>query len=147
MATPSPPRTRAVSSATADPTAAKAAEIRELIRMATRKITPVSRLSWNITSPTPRKKPWARFANGQAPGAGGELPQLRLDRCLRVGREGGDQLAWADELELVDGEQQQPGGEHERGGQRRHVPGGEQVAQGHHHDRGDRRAQDDVDGE
>src|SRR5215218_5066355 len=27
--------------------------------MATRKITPVSRLSWNITSPTPRKRPWA----------------------------------------------------------------------------------------
>jgi hypothetical protein len=57
----------AVSSASADPSAAKAAETRELTRMATRKITPVSRLSWNITSPTPRKKPWARLATVRPP--------------------------------------------------------------------------------
>ncbi|HXQ57928.1 MAG TPA: hypothetical protein VOA19_19330 [Actinomycetes bacterium] len=48
--------------------------------------------------------------------------------------------------ELVDGEQQQPGGEHEGGGQRRHVPGGEQVDQRHHHDRGDGGPEDEVDG-
>jgi hypothetical protein len=64
-----------------------------------------------------------------------------------LGASGAISSLGAEELELVDGEQQQPGGEHERGGQRRHVPGAEQVDQRHHHDRGDRRAQDDVDGQ
>jgi hypothetical protein len=60
-AMPSAPTARAVSRPAADPRTANAAEIRELTRIATRKITPVQRLSWNITSPMPLKSACTRF--------------------------------------------------------------------------------------
>ena len=115
--------------------------------MAIRKITPVSRLSSNITSPTPRKVPWARFAMVRPPVPVASSRSSVWTAAPGSGVSGAISVGGLEEVELVDGEQQQPGGEHERGGERRHVPGGEQVDQRHHHDRGDGGAEDDVDGQ
>jgi hypothetical protein len=47
--------------------------------------------------------------------------------------------------EMVDGEEQEPGRQDERGGQRCHVPADEQSREPHHHDRRDDCTHDDVD--
>ena len=73
--------------------------------MAIRKISLVSRLSSNITSPTPRNRPWPRFTMVRPP-VPVATSQLGLDGGLGFGREWGDQRGRLEEVELVDGEQQ-----------------------------------------
>ena len=106
MEKPSPPKARAVSSATADPSTAKRAEIRELTRMAIRKITPVSRLSSNITSPTPRRCPWTRFTMVRPPVPVASSRSSVWTAAPGSGVSGAISAVGLEEVELVDGEQQ-----------------------------------------
>jgi hypothetical protein len=74
-----------------------------------------------------------------------DLLQVGLDRGTRVHRDRADQLRRVQLAERVDGEQQQPSRQDERGGQRCDVPADEQFREPHHRDRRDDRTQDDVD--
>jgi hypothetical protein len=60
-----------------------------------------------------------------APDASG-LFQVGLDHGDRLHRHRADQVRWMQLAEMADGEEQEPGRQDERGGQRCHIPTDEQ---------------------
>src|SRR5262245_46299647 len=139
MATPSPPSTSAVRPPSAEPSNAKAKETREYPGWSITKTTPLQGLSWRNTSPTPAEQGVGeidrRQPDGPAPARG--LLQAGVDRGARMDQHRVDQLRRVQLAELVEGEQQQPGRQDKRGGQRCHVPADEQFREPHHYDRRD----------